>query len=517
MIKAMSMKARLWSLVVLAAFGMCALAVLAFTSHHINQRALTVLYQRDVNALVQLQHIENQLSEVRFRAAGVLLEQLPVPGALNHLREARKNLDKAWQTIEQRQSDEIVELASLPLLEEAKKGWPRVASTLTHIEKALETKDNAALTEALEDHWPVLHKSFVKPIQALIPAAQQSAETGYATAISDSQSALVTGLMTAGACLLGLSVVAGLTIRSLLRPLAEVEASILRIAQGDLASPLPAARQDEVGQMISALFEMQNRLRALVSDVRDTTAGLHTASAEVAAGNQDLSLRTEQAAANLQQTASSVEQLSGAVALSATAASEANSLSQSAASVAEQGAQAVSKVIHTMNDISSSSKRISEIIGVIDGIAFQTNILALNAAVEAARAGEQGRGFAVVASEVRSLAQRSAAAAKEIKTLIVESVDKVDSGTRLVSEAGSTMSAIETSVQRVTEIIGRITVSTSEQSAGIQVVNGSVAQLDTMTQKNAALVEQSAAAAESMKEQAERLSSIVATFQLGRA
>jgi methyl-accepting chemotaxis protein len=259
---------------------------------------------------------------------------------------------------------------------------------------------------------------------------------------------------------------------------------------------------------------MQGELRRIVGEVRMSSDSISTASVEIATGNQDLSVRTEQTASNLQVAASSMEQLTGTVKQSADSARQADQLAMSAAEVAARGGQVVSQVVTTMNDINSSSKKIADIIGVIDGIAFQTNILALNAAVEAARAGEQGRGFAVVAGEVRNLAQRSAEAAKEIKGLIGASVDKVESGSKLVADAGRTMEEIVSSVQRVTDIIGEITAASSEQSDGIGLINASVAQLDQMTQQNAALVEESAAAAESLKDQTARLSQAVSVFRL---
>src|SRR5207249_10337976 len=243
---------------------------------------------------------------------------------------------------------------------------------------------------------------------------------------------------------------------------------------------------------------------------------ISTASTEIAHGNADLSARTEQTASNLQQTASSMAQLTGTVRQSADAASQANQLASSASAVAQRGGEVVTQVVSTMDEITASSKKIADIIGVIDGIAFQTNILAWKAAVEAARAGEQGRGLAVVAGEVRSLAQRSAEAAKEIKALIGTSVDKVETGSKLVQDAGTTMNEIA-SVQRVSDIIGEITAASSEQSSGIGQVNTAVTQLDQMTQQNAALVEQSAAAAESLKEQARKLSGVVSTFRLQAA
>jgi methyl-accepting chemotaxis protein len=262
-----------------------------------------------------------------------------------------------------------------------------------------------------------------------------------------------------------------------------------------------------------ALQSALQKMRATVASVQSSADSIQSASREIASGNQDLSTRTEQAASNLEETAASMEQLTSTVRQSADAARQANQLAASAAEIAVRGGQVVGQVVTTMDEINHSSKKISDIIGVIDGIAFQTNILALNAAVEAARAGEQGRGFAVVAGEVRNLAQRSAEAAKEIKNLIGASVDRVEAGSRLVADAGQTMSEIVGSVQRVSDIIGEITAAAGEQSDGIGQVNVAVTQLDQMTQQNAALVEESAAAAESLKDQASRLAEVIKIFR----
>ena len=307
---------------------------------------------------------------------------------------------------------------------------------------------------------------------------------------------------------------AWLITRSITRPLRATVQATDRIAAGDLTGDVRAEGSDEMAAMQRSLAQMQDALRRLVSEVRAGSDSIATASAQIASGNQDLSSRTEQTSSSLQQAASSLEEITGTVAQTADSARTANQLAASASAAAGRGGQVVAQVVSTMDEINGSSRRIADIIGTIDGIAFQTNILALNAAVEAARAGEQGRGFAVVAGEVRSLAQRSAEAAREIKGLIQSSVEKVDAGSRLVQDAGAVMGDIVSGVQRVTDVIGEISAATSEQSAGLRQVNEAVAGLDQMTQQNAALVEESAAAAESLAEQSRKLSGVVGTFRL---
>ena len=351
-------------------------------------------------------------------------------------------------------------------------------------------------------------------IDKMVDYQSKAMADDVARAKADAQrSKLWMGVVAAIAVLLGVVTAYSIT-RSITQRIHGAIALAEDVAKGDLTPRELPQSSDEIGRLIAALQHMVRSLHRIVSEVRQGADTISAAAREVAQGNADLSARTEAQASALQQTASAMEQLTAAVRMSADNADQANASAASASQVASAGGKAVGEVVATMSSISASSQRIGEIIGTIDGIAFQTNILALNAAVEAARAGEQGRGFAVVAGEVRSLAQRSAEAAREIKTLIGASVARVESGSRLVQDAGATMEEIVASVQRVSDIISEITAASAEQSQGIGHVNESVVQLDQMTQQNAALVEQAAAAANSLEQQARALQSAVSTFKL---
>ena len=461
-------------------------------------------------------HLRNSMDEMAIQVRGVALmtEMKSITAEVEIFKAAKTRYaadEKALQALvagagasddERRTFQEAAALAArtIPMLQET----ADQAADGNNVEAAMSLSNRIL---PLEKQWRAQLQSLQKAIAADSASAAASAKT--AEALLTTMLAVFALAAVAVGALVGWRL-----IRSVKAPLERATHFARRVADGDLSAAVHADSNDELGQLLQALADMQAKLRSLVGHIRATAESIGTASREVAVGNQDLSERTEQTAGSLQDAASAMTQLTGTVRQSADAAVQANHLATSATDVARRGAVAVSTVVSTMTEINDSSRKIADIIGVIDGIAFQTNILALNAAVEAARAGEQGRGFAVVASEVRSLAQRSAGAAKEIKSLIGASVERVETGARQVADAGETMREIESSVDRVTAIISEISAASAEQSSGIGQVSGSVQQLETMTQQNAALVEQSAAAAESLRDQADSLNTLVQAFRL---
>ena len=361
---------------------------------------------------------------------------------------------------------------------------------------------------------PVVLK-FLDEIDSLVALQERLSQEALAQGTHAREKALLAVMVVFAMVILVAVVMGRWLVVQMTAPLSQAVELASEIASGNLSRNIQTDRKDELGVLLGALQKMTEQLRSLVGQVRDGVAAVSAASAQIEQGNQNLSTRTEESAASLEETAASLEELTATVTQSTDTARQANQLAVTAAQAAERGGEVVSQVVMSMDQINASSRKISDIIGVIDGIAFQTNILALNAAVEAARAGEQGRGFAVVAGEVRSLAQRSADAAKEIKSLITTSVSNVDAGAEQVAQAGESMREIVSSVRRVTDLIGEISASATEQRDGFAQVNQAVSNLDQMTQQNAALVEESSAAATSMNEQAQRLAEVVAVFNMG--
>ena len=465
-----------------------------------------------------LTHAQNNAGISAIALRNLVLDESGVRRAqeMARLDEVRKHNSEIYEKLEH--------LVKLPkgraLFAEILEKRKLYASASDSIKAAIAAGDLARAKLVLLDDMPKLHEDYFQAIDALIAFQQELMEGDAvrATATSDNI-ALLLGSGVAAAVLL--SLLAGwLATRSITRELGGEPADVAKIAravaEGNLGSRIVVDDADHHSVMAS-MRDMQSSLRSIISQVRASADHIATGAAQIATGTQDLSARTEQQASSLQQTAASLEQLTGTVSQNSESAREADRLAAGASGVAGTGGRVVGEVVGTMDDITTSSRKIADIISVIDGIAFQTNILALNAAVEAARAGEQGRGFAVVAGEVRNLAQRSAQAAKEIKTLIGASVERIDNGSRQVSQAGETMNEIVSQVSRVSQLIAEISNATQEQSSGIEQVNAAMVLLDQATQQNAALVEESAAASESLRQQAAHLLDSVASFKLEAA
>jgi methyl-accepting chemotaxis protein len=426
--------------------------------------------------------------------------------------EAKENLEKAAPLFEATEQGKGLSSLANTMFEQYTTAFNQLATTVEHEKIGDNTQSASILFGAFADSLGPVTTSLHAMVEWKVSSSKEDADD--TAAVFRSSTTIVIALTIAG---MAIAVTMGLLIaRSLARNLGRSAEVANAVAAGDLTVEIAPQGNDEIARLQRSMKEMVEGLRNVVTSVRSGVDLVAASSSQIASGNQDLSARTEQAASSLQQTAASMEQLSSTVRQNTESARQANQLAAAASEVAGRGGQAVGQVVDTMGEIQASSRKIAEIIGVIDGIAFQTNILALNAAVEAARAGEQGRGFAVVAGEVRNLAQRSAQAAREIKALIADSVDKVESGSRQVTEAGRTMKDLVSQVRRVTDLLGEIASATLEQNSGIGQVNNAVNHLDQMTQQNAALVEQGAASAASLREQANQLAKSVAAFKIGQ-
>ena len=402
------------------------------------------------------------------------------------------------------------------IYESFKADWLKYLQIHEEVLKLSRANENEKARELLQGESRKLFDDSSNELLKLIALNHNGAVEASAMAETAFSSARTTMLVTTLLAILFAVVSAWMIIRAIQQPLLYAKHAAERVASGDLSVPIESDSNNEIGQVLAALQTMQQSLIKIVSEVSSGAETIASASSQIASGNLDLSSRTEQQASSLEETASSMEELTSTVKHNGDNARQANQLAVSATEVATRGGQVVAQVVDTMGRINDSSKKIVDIISVIDGIAFQTNILALNAAVEAARAGEQGRGFAVVASEVRNLAQRSASAAKEIKTLIGDSVESVEAGTKLVDQAGTTMDDVVASISRVTDIMGELTAAGREQEAGITQINQAITEMDNVTQQNAALVEEAAAAAGSLQDQASNLVQVVSRFKLNQ-
>jgi len=522
MLANLSIKSRLVFVIGFLSVLLVGSGIMGLTSLSATNDSLRTVYEDRMVALGQLERIsmlmnQNQIT-IGEATAGQLTAFPEDPSAVDKKTEAVgntiKEIDGIWKAyMATRLTAEETKLAGEFDANRRKYGREGMIPAIAALRAHDFQQAGEIMQGPLSQTYPAVRKSMEAINRLQLDMAKgefQSAQTRYALVRNISVAVVVCGVLLA-------AFIGVWLIRAISRPLNEAVRLAESVAAGDLTQRIDVHSQDETGQLMQAMKNMNESLAGIVGQVRGGTEAIAVATREIATGNADLSSRTESQASSLEETASSMEELTSTVRQNAENARQANQLVVSTADVAVKGGQVVGQVVDTMASIKESSRKIADIIGVIDGIAFQTNILALNAAVEAARAGEQGRGFAVVASEVRNLAQRSAGAAKEIKALIEDSVGKVDAGGKLVDEAGKTMDEIVGSVKRVTDIMGEIAAASQEQSAGIEQVNQAVGQMDEMTQQNAALVEQAAAAAESLQDQAAKLAEAVSVFKLDGA
>ncbi len=511
----LSIRARLYFGTIFSLVLLVIIGAMGFIALDRTRGTLEVLFSQRVQTLTDMSDLRTALGDLRRAEKDIIINfnnTVEVAALRESWGKTLAALRKSLADVRQVQAGDAAFVAAIDKsLDEIKQYEAGIVPIFDQIERAqIDGAGGGAYADRLKTHMEATDQLFSR-LATSAREQMQEARQGVDTLAATMSGLIGVALVLALAVLIPLTY---LSVRSITRSLAQARDLAERIAGGDLSRDTQALNHDEVGQLVTAMGRMQQSLRGLVRQVQDAAGNISTASSEIATGNHDLSQRTEQTAANLEEAASSMEMLTSTVQQSAQASRQASDFASSAAEVAARGGAVVSQVVSTMDQITTSSRKIADITGVIDSIAFQTNILALNAAVEAARAGEQGRGFAVVASEVRSLAQRSAGAAKEIKELIGSSVERVEDGSRLVSQAGQTMTEIVGSVRRVSGIIHEITASAAEQSDNIGHISQSVTQLDQKTQQNAALVEQSTAASESLREQALQLTRAVSQFKL---
>lgn len=517
MFRNIGIKSRLYLSVGLGVMGMLVLIGVLVFSMKTSARTLANVYEHQTLSSSALARVHDDIESIHFAIADYILDLSPAGDALQRAHDARARIQSTWAEYQRRADTGVDDAEVRELSARVEAAFPMLWSFLERLEAAAAQKQKSAVTSLLSRDWPQLDAALVRPVSQLASLQRAGVKKSYDHAVSDNKDLLMLALMASLAILLLIVSVSVKVIQDIVRPFSQVIHIAGQISRGDLSNRIDVTSRDETGQLMGALRQMNDNLALIVGKVRSSSEAVRMASKEIATGNEELSQRTHEEASFLEETSASMEELTSTVRQNAEHAEHANQLSVGARNVAGDGVDVVEEVVRTMAVIRDSSKKIVDIIGVIDGIAFQTNILALNAAVEAARAGEQGRGFSVVASEVRSLAQRSAEAAKEIRVLIKDSVQNVERGGELVERAGKTMAEIVASVERVTDICGEISQASSEQTAGIEQVSRAVARMDQVTQKNAAMVEEITASAKSLEVQAQSLFDTVKLFTLGDA
>jgi methyl-accepting chemotaxis protein len=518
----MSIRARLISVLAFMSVLLTVCGVIGLWGMGESNRGLKSVYEERVIPIVQLTSIDQLLLRNRVALGMPIMRPDDNPARTREeLRTRIAEVERNTAEIE-RMWNEFSQQEMTPEERELVEQFHQAFATFSEqgLGIALELMRNGLIIPA-QIHWVNAVSTLYYPVAESVTKLTELQIELARRAYEESSAMYGTIRMAAiGAIVVGiaLSILMGmLLVRAILDPMNEAIRVANAIAKGDLTNRIVVKSNDETGRMLAAMKEMSERLSALVARAAEASSSVGTGARQIAAGNMNLSQRTEEQASSLEETASSMEELTSTVKQNADSARQASQLANAARESAERGGEVVAKAVQAMSDINASSKKVSDIIGVIDEIAFQTNLLALNAAVEAARAGEQGRGFAVVAAEVRNLAQRSAASAKEIKSLINDSVKKVNDGTELVHQSGQTLAEIVSSVKKATDIVAEIAAASQEQAAGIEQVNRAVMQMDEMTQQNAALVEQAAAASRSMEEQAETLNELMAEFRISGA
>ena len=514
MLNNLSIKMRLYINMGLALMVMLILTGVDLYSVRQGSSALESVYEHWVVPTSDLTAVDADLKDLRFRMAAYLVDQMPAVGNVNQLGEARMQVPERWKKYKALTEQDKLNDEARELIGKIDNQIATLGPFLDKLEAAYRANRKAQVASMLENEWPQVHAGLLKPISSLLKTQEDAVKSTYDHYAADGWW-LITFVLIVLVAVMVIMIYSGLrNVQAIGKPLEQAAALAARIASGDLTGKVEVRNHDEVGRLLMALKQMNDNLRRLVDSIRSSADSFAHGSQEMSSAAEQLSSSAQEQASSLEETAASMEEMTSTVKQNADNALRADKVASEAREAANEGVVMASSVQRSMEAINASSNKIADIIGVIDEIAFQTNLLALNAAVEAARAGEQGRGFAVVAAEVRNLAQRSASAAKEIKALIKDSVDKVEDGTQLVGASSKTLEGIVENVKNTAEIIAEISASSQEQASGIEQVNRAIMQMDGVTQSNAAQVEELSGTSQSLAVQAEQLQELVAQFKI---